>query len=106
MDAGAGTKPVMQHMEPIMTKQKKTTTKPTRGGKPRARPAQAAAAPKNQARAAGRDVAAGRGRDHGPDRQGSGLADAQRARCDLRIAEEETQTYRRGLRHSARDREL
>jgi hypothetical protein len=39
----------MQHKEPIMTKQKKTTTKPTtRGTKSRTPPAQAAAAPKTK----------------------------------------------------------
>ncbi len=39
----------MQHMEPIMTKQKKTTTKAnTRGTKPRTPPPQAAAQPKTK----------------------------------------------------------
>lgn len=38
----------MQHMEPMMTKQKKTTTKPTRRAKPRTPPAQAAAAAKTK----------------------------------------------------------
>jgi hypothetical protein len=39
----------MQHMESIMTKQKKTTSKPiTQGTKARTRPAQAAAAPKTK----------------------------------------------------------
>ena len=44
---------------------------------------------KNQTRAAGRHVAAARGRYHRPDRQGAGLAAAQCARRDLRLTEEE-----------------